>query len=81
MLDFKDAFMSIPLANAEKPYNCAVIPEGIALERPQLDSDEPLRGTCIVWNVLGFGGKPNPSFGILEDCVIRHAHGASSLQR
>ena len=60
VLDFKDAFMSIPLADAEKPYNCAVIPEGITRDRPQLDSGEPQHGTCIVWNVLGFGGKPNP---------------------
>ena len=60
VLDFKDAFMSIPLAEAERPYNCSVIPEGVRRQRAALHPDEPEQGQCIVWRVLGFGGKPNP---------------------
>ena len=60
VLDFKDAFMSIPLCDSEKPYNCAVMKEEILRKREALDNDEPEKGKCIVWNVLGFGGKPNP---------------------
>ena len=60
ILDFKDAFMSIPLNDKEKVYNCATLPEEISRKRGPLDEDEPLSGRCVVWNVLGFGGKPNP---------------------
>ena len=60
ILDFKDAFMSIPLNDKEKVYNCATLPERISRKREPLDPDEPVSGTCVVWNVLGFGGKPNP---------------------
>ena len=30
------------------------------LDRDPLDPEEPLEGRCVVWKVLGFGGKPNP---------------------
>ena len=60
VLDFKDAFMSIPLDDREKKYNCGVLPENICRKREGLDEEEPEAGACIVWNVLGFGGKPNP---------------------
>ena len=33
ILDFKDAFMSIPLHEAERPFNCTVVPEGVRRER------------------------------------------------
>ena len=60
VLDFKDAFMSIPLHIDEKKYNCSFLPEGIKLEREKLDETEATEGNFVVWNVLGFGGKPNP---------------------
>ena len=60
ILDFKDAFMSIPLHEDEQPYNCTVLPGGVKLGRDPLDKNEVSEGSCIVWRVLGFGGKPNP---------------------
>ena len=60
VLDFKDAFMSIPLHPAERKYNCSYLPEGIVLKRDKLDDTEAEQGTFVVWNVLGFGGRPNP---------------------
>ena len=60
VLDFKDAFMSVPLHVGEQPFNCTVLPQGLALGREPLDEKEVTSGTCIVWRVLGFGGKPNP---------------------
>ena len=60
ILDYIDAFMSIPLAESEKAYNCATLPENAQLKRKALDDTEPSIGKCVVWNVLGFGGKPNP---------------------
>lgn len=60
VLDFKDAFMSIPLHAAEQPFNCTQLAQPIRLGREQLDEAEATEGRCIVWRVLGFGGKPNP---------------------
>ena len=60
VLDSKDALMSIPLAEEERPYNCSVVPEGVRRGREPLHPTEPEEGQCIVWRVLGFGGKPNP---------------------
>ena len=60
VLDFKDAFMSIPLHPAERKYNCSYLPEGIVLKRDKLDDNEAEQGTFVVWNVLGFGGKAEP---------------------
>lgn len=58
-LDFKDAFMSIPLHDDERPLNCTRIEGGVARERASLRGGEPERGDWVVWRVLGFGGKPN----------------------
>ena len=60
IIDFKDAFMSIPLADCERKFNCANVPKGLIRQRAALDATEPSEGTCVVWRVLGFGGKPNP---------------------
>ena len=60
ILDYKDAFMSIPLDAREMKYNCSVLSEPIQREREEIYEGEPLEGKCIMWNVLGFGGKPNP---------------------
>ena len=60
ILDFKDAFMSIPLADAEKAFNCAVVEGEVQRGRDPLYEGEPETGKCIIWDVLGFGGKPNP---------------------
>ena len=60
ILDFKDAFMSIPLADSEKAYNCCVVDASVKRLREARYAGEPEVGHCVVWDVLGFGGKPNP---------------------
>ena len=60
ILDFKDAFMSVPLASAERRFNCANTGFDLKRNRPPLYDDEPSTGRFVVWRVLGFGGKPNP---------------------
>ena len=60
ILDFKHAFMTIPLAREEMPYNTSVVPGRITRTRTALDSAEPTSGELLVWRVLGFGGHANP---------------------
>ena len=60
ILDFANAFMSIPLDADERPYNCTVVPAGLHRQREPLHDEEPERGRCLLWRVLGFGGRPNP---------------------
>ena len=60
IIDFSEAFMTMPLHHSELQYNGAEIDAGIARNRPALASDEPLQGKIVVWRVLGFGGRPNP---------------------
>ena len=60
ILDFKDAFMSVPLASVERRFNCANTGFDLQRTRPPLYEDEPVAGRFVVWRVLGFGGKPNP---------------------
>ena len=50
VLDFTDAFMTVPLHQDELKYNCAMVPNLFG------DGKE----WCVVWRVLGFGGKSNP---------------------
>ncbi len=52
--------MALPLHEQERCYNATVVPEGLQRTRPPLHPEEPEHGHCIVWRVLGFGGKPNP---------------------
>ena len=58
--DFKHAFMSVPSSADEARYTCCLIEEPMQRERPPLDADEPEVGCCLVWLVLGFGGKAFP---------------------
>ena len=60
ILDFKDAFMTVPLHRSEQPYNCCEVPEGITRTRQTAFEGEVASGTFVVWRVLGFGGRPNP---------------------
>ena len=60
VLDFKDAFMSIPLAEDEWRFNCAHTGFDLNRKRDQLYEGEPPTGSFVVWRVLGFGGRPNP---------------------
>jgi hypothetical protein len=48
VLDYKDAFMSIPIAATEARYNTTMIPSKIRRTREALDKNEPLEGTCLV---------------------------------
>ena len=60
ILDFKNAFMSIPLHPLEQHLNCTPVPAGVARGRQQLYEGEPVQGKFLVWRVLGFGGHANP---------------------
>ena len=60
VLDFKHAFMTVPLAIEEMPFNTSVVPQGLVRTRAGLDDTEPKEGKLLVWRVLGFGGHANP---------------------
>ena len=60
VLDFQDAFMSIPIAQQERRFNATILPNGIRRQRAALNDAEPQAGTCLIWRVLGFGGRVNP---------------------
>ena len=40
--------------------NCTILEKPIQRNRHALDSDETLEGSFLVWQVLGFGGRPSP---------------------
>ena len=60
VLDFKHAFMTVPLAQEEMAFNASVVPGGISRSRKALDDDEAESGEVLLWRVLGFGGHANP---------------------
>ena len=60
VLDFSDAFMSIPLAGAERPFQHLRTFHPLRRTRPPIFKDEAVEGHVVVWRVLGFGGKSNP---------------------
>ena len=60
IIDFKNAFMTLPLADAERPFNTSVAPHTVSRTRPPLYDGEPSKGKFLVWRVLGFGGHSNP---------------------
>ena len=60
ILDFANAFMSVPIKEQERPFNCTVADEALTRKRAPLREGEVDQGCCLVWRVLGFGGKPNP---------------------
>ena len=62
VLDFKDAFMGIPLAAEEQCYNACFLESPVARSRAAAFPNEVQKGQIILWQVLGFGGKPTPSF-------------------
>ena len=47
ILDFKDAFMSIPLHSAERPYNCAVVEEFDRFEAREKGTAAPRLFPCL----------------------------------
>ena len=74
IVDFADAFMSVPLAASERRFNCAELPVAIEARRAPLHPEEPPSGRMVVWRVLGFGGRPNPLvFGRITSVVMRLA--------
>ena len=60
ILDFQNAFMSVPASSDEARYNCCLVEAPITRTRPALDATEPESGRFLVWTVLGFGGKAYP---------------------
>ena len=60
ILDFKRAFMAIPVGEAERRYNCCLCEVPVRRRRRALDPQEPKQGHFIVWHVLGFGGRTYP---------------------
>ena len=60
VLDFSDAFMGVPLADAEQGFNACHLSADIARNRGPAFAGEAASGRVIIWRVLGFGGKPNP---------------------
>ena len=74
VLDFADAFMSVPLHPDEQPFNCAHVGHRLRRSRPAIYPQEALEGGFVVWRVLGFGGKPNPVvFGRVASFAARTA--------
>ena len=59
-IDFEGAFMSLALADAERRYNACSAESDLHRTRPPHFPDEVVTGRYIVWNVIGFGGRPNP---------------------
>ena len=60
VVDFKNAFMTLPLHPTEQAFNTSVAPHLVRRQRDPLYPDEPEVGTFLVWRVLGFGGHSNP---------------------
>ena len=57
ILDYKNAFMTVPASGAEQQYNCCVLEEPVHRHREPLTPDEPKSGKFVAWRVLGFGGR------------------------
>ena len=49
VLDFKHAFMTVPLCESEMALNASVVPSGITRTRKGLDDKEPETGTILLW--------------------------------
>ena len=61
VLDFANAFMSVPLHAAEQRFNCATAGFEVVRSRRALYDGETSRGRFVVWRTLGFGGRPKSS--------------------
>lgn len=73
-LDFKDAFMSIPLDHEGRQYNCIRVAGGVRRRRHPLRPDEPETGTVVVWRVFGFDGRPGQAHWCTRaPCHSQHA--------
>ena len=72
IIDYEDAFMSVPLHELERRFNCVEVPAGLSKSI----------GGWIVWKVLGFGGKPNPLvFGRVSSFASRSGQALLDPQR
>jgi hypothetical protein len=60
ILDFKHTFMTVPAAAGEQRFNCCLLETSISRQRDAIAPGEPTRGSLIVWQVLGFGGRSYP---------------------
>jgi len=79
VLDLKDAFMGIPLALEEQPYNTCELDRPVYRHRPEQYPGEPRCGYFVAWSVLGFGGKPNPL--VFARCAAFACRTAQALLR
>ena len=61
VLDFADAFMNVPLHESERAFNAIELERPVRRTRPRRYGGEPLEGRVVLWGVLGFGGRPQPS--------------------
>ena len=63
VLDFANAFMTVPLAGNERPVNCSVLPQGARRTRPshwiRLNQWRALSSCGLCW---GLAEKQTPSF-------------------
>ena len=60
VLDYQNAFMTLPLADEEMGFNASVMPQGLTRTRAPLLENEAETGEVLLWRVLGFGGHSNP---------------------
>ena len=60
VLDFSNAFMSVPLHPSERRFNCAHTGFSLKRTRDAVIDGEVEEGRFVVWRCLGFGGRPNP---------------------
>ena len=70
VVDFQNAFMTLPLHDKELPYNTSSAPHGVHRARAPLYTGEPSHGSFFVWRVLGFGGHSNPHH-LLQGRIFR----------
>ena len=72
--DFADAYMSVPLLERERRFNCAEVSEPLRRTRAPIRPSEPAFGSLVLWRVLGFGGRPNPLiFARISSVLMRLA--------
>ena len=73
IIEFKGAFMTVPLHVSDQPYTCCDVPQGTTRTRTATFVGDVVSGTFVVWRVLGFGNRPSPlslcTGGILRDEV------------
>ena len=60
VLDFHNAFMTIPANQGDLCFNCCSLENIIQLKRMPVALEEPCSGSFVVWRTLGFGGRSFP---------------------